>query len=152
VPAFGTEAPAHPRFGVRSSAANAGRWRVRAPAKGAGRARSSPARDSGMSPPRQRKRPATRHSSGCRTQVPLTPSLAKEVVSVAPARATPNVGLQELSEPMVAIKCLERVQGCVARRRACPRVPASPKCPRVPASPKMYPSRTREASISRHRR
>ena len=35
---------------------------------------------------------------------------------------------------MVAIECLERVSGCVARRRACP------------PSPKMYPSRTRTAS------
>jgi putative transposase len=40
---------------------------------------------------------------------------------------------------VVAIECLEHVSGCVARR---------PACPRVPASPKMYPSRTREASVS----
>jgi hypothetical protein len=40
-------------------------------------------------------------------------------------------------------ECLEHVAGCVARRRA---------CPRVTASPKMYPSRTREESKSRPRR
>jgi hypothetical protein len=73
----------------------------------------------------------------------MTPSLAKEGVSVAPARATEMTCLQELFECVVAIECLEHVPGCVARRRA---------CPRVPASPKMYPPRTREVSESRHRR
>ena len=42
---------------------------------------------------------------------------------------------------MVAFERLEHVPNCVARRRA---------CPRVPASPKMYPSRTRDQSKSRH--
>ena len=36
---------------------------------------------------------------------------------------------------MVAIECLEHVPDCVARRRACPRVPLVPKCTRlVPAT------------------
>jgi hypothetical protein len=43
--------------------------------------------------------------------------------------------LQQFFDYVVAIKCLEHVLCCVARRRG---------CPRVPASPKMYPSRTRE--------
>jgi hypothetical protein len=47
----------------------------------------------------------------------------------------------ELSEPVVAIDCLEHVPRCVAICRA---------CPRVPASPKMHPSRTREESEFRH--
>src|SRR5262245_53607544 len=73
----------------------------------------------------------------------MTPSVAKEVGSFAPTRATPTVGLQERSEPVVAIGCLDRVPRCVARRRA---------CPQVPASPKMYPSRTCEVAKSRHNR
>jgi hypothetical protein len=73
--------------------------------------------------------------------IPMNPSLAKEEVSVAPARATSMACLQELFERAVVIECLERVRGCDARRCA---------CPPVPASPKMYPSRTRGESKSRH--
>ena len=73
----------------------------------------------------------------------MTPSLAQEGVSVAPARATETACLQELFECVVAIECLEHVSGRVARRHA---------CPRVPTSPKMYLSRIRKVSESRHRR
>ena len=70
-------------------------------------------------------------------------SLAKEGVQVAPAWTTPLACLQELSERVVAIERLELAPDCVARRRV---------CPRVPASPKMYPSRTRKGSRLRHYR
>ena len=59
------------------------------------------------------------------------------------AWTTPNACLQELFESEVAIESLEHAPGCVARRRP---------CPRVRASPKMYPYRTREESKSRHGR
>jgi hypothetical protein len=73
----------------------------------------------------------------------VTASLAKESVTFAPARATADALLRELSKRVVTHECLERAEFWVARRRA---------CPRVPASPKMYPSRTREASKIRRRR
>ena len=73
----------------------------------------------------------------------MKPSLAKEVVRFASVRATQNGALQELSELEAALEGLALVGGWDARRRA---------CPRVPASPKMYPSRTRKASKSRHYR
>jgi hypothetical protein len=65
---------------------------------------------------------------------------AKEVLIFAPPRATPNPFLQALSESVVAIESGERASRCVAKDRA---------CPRVPANPKTYPSGTREASKSR---
>jgi hypothetical protein len=74
---------------------------------------------------------------------PKTPSLAKEGVATAPVRATENGALQEPSELVVAIGCDEHNMRWVARRRA---------CPQVPASPKMYPSRTRDASGFRRSR
>jgi hypothetical protein len=58
----------------------------------------------------------------------------KEVLAFAPARATRNALLQALSWLVVAIEAVDHDPRCVARRRA---------CPRVAASPKMYPSRTR---------
>ena len=79
----------------------------------------------------------------CGVSGPDDPSLAKEGVSAAPARATPTLCLQELSSAGVALRCAERVSGYVARRRA---------CPRVPASPKMYPSRTRDDARFRRSR
>jgi hypothetical protein len=78
----------------------------------------------------------------CHRRFPMTPS-PQEGVSIAPARATATACLQELFECVVAISVSSTSQGCVSGRRA---------CPRVPASPKMYPSRTREESQSRHRR
>jgi hypothetical protein len=71
----------------------------------------------------------------------LTPSLAKDGLTCAPAWATAIALLQGLSDQMAAIGSVDRALRYVARRHA---------CPRVPASPKMYPSRTREASKSRH--
>src|SRR5215218_3374923 len=73
----------------------------------------------------------------------MTPSLGEGESASRPARATPMACLQELSESVAAIERLEHVPARVARRRA---------CPRVAASPKMYPSRTREKSKSRHHR
>ena len=73
----------------------------------------------------------------------MIPSLAKEGVSVAAVWQRRPACLQELSQSVAAIERLDHVADRVARRRA---------CPRVPASPKMYPSRTREASKSRHGR
>jgi hypothetical protein len=74
---------------------------------------------------------------------PVTASLAKEVVSVAPARTTLNAYLQELFECVVEKRVSRARSTRVARRRP---------CPRVSASPKMYPSRTREGSEFRRRR
>jgi hypothetical protein len=71
------------------------------------------------------------------------PSLLKEGFACTPARPTAIALLQELSQSMATIESVDHALPRVARRRA---------CPRVPASPKMYPSRTRQASKSRHRR
>jgi hypothetical protein len=66
--------------------------------------------------------------------VTTNPSVAKEGVSFASVRTTPMPCLQELSQSVAAIERLDHVPDHVARRRACPRVPASPKCTRlVPA-------------------
>jgi hypothetical protein len=69
--------------------------------------------------------------------IPMTPSLAKEGVSVAPAKATPMASLQELSSGRSRSSVpstFRAVSRDVARARACP------------VSSKMYRSRTREAA------
>jgi hypothetical protein len=64
----------------------------------------------------------------------MTPFSSVGGVSLTSARATQSSGLQELVERRSRFGHLEHVPDHVARRRA---------CPRVPASPKVYPSRTR---------
>jgi hypothetical protein len=64
--------------------------------------------------------------------MPETPSLAKEMLSFAPPRATTSAFFQEFSDSMLAIGAAEHAPRCVGGRRP---------CPRVPASPKMYPRR-----------
>jgi hypothetical protein len=71
----------------------------------------------------------------------MSPSLAKEG-SVSRRRGQRRVPVcRSFSSEGSRFDHLEHVPDRVARRRA---------RPRVPASPKMYPSRTREASGSRH--
>jgi hypothetical protein len=127
-------------FDAATGAASSSRLRADAPTGGAawrrlGRSGCAPRSDGFPRVFFQRNREVTPHV--------MTPSLAKEG-SVSRWRGQRGVPVcRSFPSEGSRFDHLEHVPDRVARRRA---------CPRVPASPKMHPSRTREESRSRHYR